>query len=229
MRIYNSNAGSETRIAYGTETIVGLRQFDETAPLAASFEPVNARLQTTFTARKDAERAQLQARVQVRFADWKFDQEARAAFRAAQTADGGKTGKITRALFPDGLNTVVIPSGPSQHAASVQLINRAKACTTSGAEKVLGEHLPSIEKASGDLKLALDERDRLAAARAVAFTAEEVARDDHEAAIDKLMGEVRALYPRDRKRWDLIFPTLPSRRARRDDDDEPTPEPSDVD
>lgn len=227
MRLYSRKAGSETRIAYGTETLVGLRQFEETAPLAASFEPVNARLQAAYSARRDAEGAQLESRVQVRFADWKFDQEVRSVFRAAQVADGGKTGNITRALFPEGLNEVVVPSGPSQHAVSVKLINRAKACTVPGAEKVIGEHLPRIERASAALKAALDERDRLEGARAVAFAAEESAREDHEAAISKLMGEVRALYPRDRKRWDLIFPTVSSRSSR-SDDDEPTPEPADA-
>ena len=62
------------------------------------------------------------------------------------------------------------------------------------------------------------------AAAVKARDAEDAAREDHELSVDKLVGEVCALYPKDRKRWEIIFPTV-VRGGSRNDDPEPEPAP----
>ena len=42
-------------------------------------------------------------------------------------------------------------------------------------------------------------------------------RADHELALEKVMGEVRATFPKDRRRWSVIFPPVRSRRGADDD------------
>jgi hypothetical protein len=224
MRMYHPNATSETRVVYGKELIAGLGYFEQTASLAPPFSQVNARLESAEQVRQLAERAQIEARVQVRFADYSIDTQLRSMWRASELADGGRRGAISRALFPEGLNPLVIPTGESQHTTVEQFAILAHACTVADADKVLGEWLPRLEEANAKLKIALQERERRATARAVASAAEESAREDHALAVDKLMGEVRAIFPKDRKRWDLIFPDASRRRRRA----EPTPQPSDI-
>jgi hypothetical protein len=223
MRKYVSSAGSDKRLAFGYELHVGLQQSELTAPLAEPFGQINARLKERKLVREQAEEDQIPARVRLRYADETLDQTFRSAFRAAEIADGGKRGPIARAIFPDGLKSLVVPTGETQLAVSQQFITRAKVCSVPGVAPMLAEWLPRIEQATANFQAALQERDRLATARAVAVAAEEAAREDHERAIDKLMGEVRAIFPKDRRRWDLIFPEL-SGGSRAAAETESTPE-----
>jgi AmiR/NasT family two-component response regulator len=47
---------------------------------------------------------------------------------------------------------------------------------------------------------------------AAAFQAEAALREEHARAVDKLRGEVRALFPRDRSRQDTVFPPVDTPR-----------------
>jgi hypothetical protein len=225
MRKPRSSAATFSVLKYGAELDVGLSQGPQTVPLADSFAPINARLGSCNQTRLQADRDQVQARVKVRYADHALDQTIRKMAHAAEIADGGRRGAISRTLFPEGITGLVVRTGEPQHAVALQLVTRLKACTAPGTEPVLGEWLPRIEQSTAELGAALQERARLANAYAIALAAEEAAREDHDRAIDKLMGEVRALFPKDRERWNLIFPEVASSQSRAEEETT-TPEPA---
>ena len=41
----------------------------------------------------------------------------------------------------------------------------------------------------------------------------------HELAVERIMGQLRTIFPRDRDRWDAVFPNSPTRSAGRDEED----------
>lgn len=77
----------------------------------------------------------------------------------------------------------------------------------------------------GQLEAAVNGRTDALAVVADARAQLEATMDDHELTVEKLMGQVRALYPKDREKWNAIFPPArASRRAGGDpkgDDEEP--------
>lgn len=227
MRKYRTDANSQERYKYGVELVEGLRFFPETAGLADPFVVVNDSVKDQRQARLDAELAVLPYRARVRFADFEFDGTTRSISKTAEIADGGQRGQIHGAIFPNGLGPVVVPSGEGQVKPGGTFVERFKASNVPGIEKVRQEWLPKAEDALAKLVAAVDGRRAAYQAVANARIAEEVAMDDHELAVEKLMGEVRATFPKDRRRWDVIFPAVRSSRGgSAPDADEPTPTPT---
>jgi hypothetical protein len=230
MHKYPANATSFTRERFFGELGIALARNDATRPLAEPLKLQNADLRAKRLAREAAEEALFGPRVEARFAEFEFDTEVRAFWHTVQSLDGSK-GPLVRALFPDGVNVVVTCSGAAQMAVGQKFLKDFKASRAPGIEKVQQEWVPRIEGALAKLMSAIGAREDAQGALATARSAEEAAKLDHELALEKLMGEIRKLYPKDRQRQDLLFPTTPSASSRaetsRDEEkaDEPAAEP----
>lgn len=213
MRKYGENASSQVRIQYGYELEASLSQEPQLASTASIVRSQTAALESAYEARVKAERAMVQPKVQVRFADWRVDGTVRLVAKTAELADGGKRGPISRGLLPDGMSPLVAPVGTAQLQTTKDFVLRAKACTVPGAEKVCAETLPRVEEAMGQLETAMKARQAAEAVYVSARAAEVAAQQDHELMIEKVMGLVRSTFPKERARWDLIFPSVRGART----------------
>ena len=209
MRKYRVTAASDVRITYGIELCPGLRFFPETEACAPAFEALNDDLDAAHTARRNLRKPTLQKRAAFRFAHYDTDQTIRKVHRAVEIADGGrKKGPIATFLFPEGLSPVVAPYGMRQIAPTEKLVGDMKRCKVAGSEAFCAEWLPKLEVSLGRLTATADAYKAARTAYVNAFQDEVALRAEHYHAIDKLMGLVRAAFPNDRTRQDLIFPIL---------------------
>jgi hypothetical protein len=209
MRKYRSNAASDVRIAYGIEACAGLWFFPETATYAPSFESLNDDLDAAFTKRIQLRKPLLEKRAAFRFAQYETDQTIRIVFRAAEIADGGrKNGPIVSFLFPEGLGPVVAPHGTRQIPPTERLLADMKRCKVEGSAALCSEWTPKLEAVLGKLQSAASAHASARKTYADAFQDEVALRSEHYQAIDKLMGLVRATFPNDRVRQDLVFPSI---------------------
>lgn len=209
MKKYRSSAASDTRVAYGIELVAGLQSFPETASHAAPFEVLNDELDTAHKKRIQLRKPSLQKRAAFRFAHYDTDQMIRMCHRAVEIVDGGrKNGPLATFLFPDGLGPVVAPYGVRQIEPTEKLIADMKRCKVPGSEAFCAEWIPKLEAVVGKLKQAADAHTQARKAHIEAFQDEVALRSEHYMAVDKLMGFVRAAFPNDRARQDLIFPVV---------------------
>lgn len=209
MKKYRANVASEPRITYGIELCAGLRIFSETTTYAPSFETLNNDLDASYTKRRNLRKPMLEKRAVFRFAHYTTDQTIRMSHRASEIADGGrKQGPIASFLFPEGLGPMVAPYGMRQIPPTEKLVADMKRCKLAGSEAFCAEWLPKLETALSHLKTTADAYKVTRAAYVEAFADEVALRAEHYQAIDKLMGLVRAAFPNDRTRQDLIFPVM---------------------
>jgi hypothetical protein len=222
MRKYRITASSEIRIEYGVELCIGLGMFPESAPLAPVFQAVNDDLATAYEARRATRLPLVKARVAVRFGNYKVDQAIRAAWRAAEIADGGRRGPVSKAAFPDGLAPVVAPNGARQIGPTEALLDRMAKSKVEGMDAFRAEQAPKIEAALSALRAA--DTDHKAAHKAYvdAFGTELGLRQEHYRALDRIIGGVKAAFPGDRAKQDLVFPEVESAAAA-SEGDEPEP------
>ena len=210
MRKYRNTAGSETRVEYGVALCMGLGLFPESAPLSPVFQAVNDDLAAAYEARRATRLPLVKARVALRFGNSKVDQTLRAAWRAAEIADGGRRGPISKAAFPDGLAPVVAPNGARQIGPTEQLLDRMAKSKVEGMDAFRAEWAPKIEASLTVLRTA--DTDHKAAHKAYvdAFGTELALRQEHYRALDKIVGGVRSAFPGDRAKQDLVFPEAES-------------------
>jgi hypothetical protein len=220
MRRYRNNAGTPTRTDYGIGLVAGLQAFPETAPLAAPFEQVNDDLDAGFTARCALRKPLVQARVALRFANYQVDQTIRMAHSAAQIADGGRKGKVTEALFPEGLTPVVAPKGSGQIKPTEDLLGRFARSKLPGVTALGAAWVPRIEADLAVLRAAADAHKAANDAYVAAFQIELGLRHEHARQVDRLMGLVRAAFPGDKIKQDLVFPEMDDEVTAGEDDDE---------
>ncbi len=206
MRKYRSNAASTVRVEYGVELVAGLAQFAETAPAAVEFEKVNDALHAQHLARCALRTPLLRARAALRFVEHGVDQVIRSAARAAEIRDGGRRGRITAALFPKGLRPVVVLPGRRQVKPTRELVLRLENTQLAGIDVYRAEWLPQLEAALAALLGAVAAYDDAIAAHKAAFQVEVALREAHHDALDRIVGVVRAAFPRDRATQDVIFP-----------------------
>jgi hypothetical protein len=211
MKLYHVNSASSLRVQYGVELVFGLKCFSETDSFAAPMEAQNGALEKVWLDREKVEREAIAPRAQLRFADWKWDQQVRMVAKVAQLADGGRTGPVSKAIFPNGVTPEVTPSGGQQLKTANALIERISAAKLPEVARLREEWLPKLTGARDQLASALKAREDLYQKLAMARAAEQAARDDHLMAIEKLMGQIRATFPKDVARWDVIFPSAPTR------------------
>jgi hypothetical protein len=225
MRNYRTNAGSPVRLDYGTSLVRGLSHFEETRPLADPFAALNGELEGKYDARRKLRRPLLEARQDLRFADYDAEQAIRLFVREAEIADGGRRGLLTVALVPRGVTPLVAPFGPKQVQPLAELIERLENSRVEGADALRAAELPKLQAARTALETAVEAYDAARKAYLAAFAEELAVRDDHRLAVDKLMGQVRATFPGDRVKQDLIVPDVQVSRGRAedpDDDDDPS-------
>jgi len=221
MRKYSSNSNTSQRIAYGLDLQAGLDQLPETRPLAAEFGALTEDLIQSQAARGPLQVDLSRARARARFANFGFDDVLRQVAIACEAADGGKRGPVFGAVFPDNLTCVITPAGESQAKTGEAFVRGFEATGVLGVAAVREAWLPRVAAALTELKAALAARDEAVARLAVARAREEALCEDHELALERVMGQVRALFPRRRDLWDAIFPPAP--RAPRVDEDEMAP------
>ena len=219
MKRYRNDAGSPTRIDYGIGLSAGLRAFTETQPLAQPFEQTNDELESAYLNRQARRKPMVVARSKVRFGNYHVDQGIRMLDGAARIADGGRRGPVTTALFPEGLTAVVKPKGAAQIQPTKDLLDRFSKCKLPRAIALHAEWAPRITALLEALKLASEGYDVAKQAYVDAFAEEIAMRAEHARQVDRLMGLVRAEFPRDTARQDVIFPE-PARESGLPEEDE---------
>ncbi|UQA61650.1 hypothetical protein [Polyangium aurulentum] len=213
MRKYRVNASSVVRVEYGIELLAGLAHFSETAPMVQDFSQLNDKLDAQHEARRALRKPLLEARFHFRFIEHRVDGVIRNAARAAEMADGGRRGVVTTAAFPDGVKIVVAPLGRAQVKQTRDLVDRLVHCVLPAVDAYRAEWLPKLQDALSELEAAAGAYDDARAAYLFAFNAERGLREAHAVAVDRLMGLVRAAFPRERALQDLVFPIVEDAEA----------------
>lgn len=208
MRGYRTSAGTEIRLDYGLELASGLQLFPETAPLAPDFEAVNTALEAAYNARRAERTPLVKARVALRLGNYEADQTIRSCGKAAEIADGGRRGPVFHALFPDGVGPVVSPAGAQQVKPTEGLLERLEKSKNEAVKTFAQEWAPKLKAALDKLKAAADAHKAALSAHGGKFQEEVALRDQHRQSVDKLMGQVRAAFPGDRIKQDLVFPAV---------------------
>jgi hypothetical protein len=115
---------------------------------------------------------------------------------------------------------MVAPYGMRQIAPTEKLVADMKRIKLAGSEAFCAEWLLKLETALSNLKTTADAYKVARTAYLEAFQYELALRTEHYQAIDKLMGLVRAAFPNDRARQDLIFPVMDGNGDSLDDGEE---------
>jgi hypothetical protein len=212
MKKYRANAASLERVIYGVGLVAGLRGFNETRPLAEPFEALNNELHNAYTSRVARYLPLVKARASLRIAEFQTDMAIRTFARAVEIADGGRKGPLYNHVFPHGLKTVVAPSGRRQLEPTRGLIEHVTKSRHEGIDPVRTEWLPKLETAAAALQDAIGVHGTAQSAYLDAFRSELALREEHEMAVDRLIGKVRAAFPKDHAWQDIVFP--PPRRPR---------------
>jgi hypothetical protein len=206
MRKYRPSAATPVRVDYGVELAAGLELFPETSPLAAALAGLTDDLEAAYAARRALRRPLVRARANVRLANYTADQAIRAFHAACRIADGGRIGPVTNALFPDGLGAVVAPAGARQVQPTEKLVDRLTQSRVPGADSVRTDWLARLQTALDALRGAVSAHGTARGADQDAFDRELALREEHLLAVDKLAGLVRAAFPGDRDKQDVVFP-----------------------
>ncbi|MDI1434793.1 hypothetical protein [Polyangium sorediatum] len=208
MRKYRSNASSDVRVEYGVELETGLAQFPETTAVALDIKTINDALDDQHEKRRALRTPVVKTRAVARFAEHNAERVIRSALRAAEIEDGGRRGRICAAVFPKGSTPILTPVGRAQVKPMQDLLDRIEHAKVAGIEGFRNAWAPKLGAALAGLEVALAAHAEALAAYDDAFKTELALRDAHHDAIDRAMGVVRAAFPRDRERQDVIFPVL---------------------
>jgi hypothetical protein len=214
MRTYSLDAGTTIRFFFGLELIAGLRMFDETKPLADPFEVINNKLDQTHTARQAARKPMVEARAGRRLAVYAARQAIRAAASAAEIADGGRRGPIFYAVFPEGIQSYGKQKGGTLLAPMKGLIDRFSKSQLSAIDTYRQEWLPKLTAKH----VALDEAGKVFGGALTAyndiFEVELALRNQHRLEVDRIQGQVRAAFPGDKEKQDLVFPEVEAKPSK---------------
>ncbi len=208
MRIYRTSAATEVRLDYGRELEEGLKLFPETTPLAADLESLDDSLEAALAARRALRKPLVKARVALRFANYLVDNAIKACGKSAEIADGSRRGPVFKTLFPQGVGPVTAPAGARQIPPTDQLLSRMTKSKNAAVTAFAAEWQPKIEAPLATLKAAGDAHTAALKADGLAFVEELALREEHAHTVDRLMGQVRAAFPRDRAKQDLVFPAV---------------------
>ncbi|MDC3960426.1 hypothetical protein [Polyangium jinanense] len=227
MRKYRHNVSSTVRFEYGVELAAGLSQFPETAAAANDIRTVNDALGAQQDKRRALRIPVVETRAALRFAEFGAERVIRSSLRAAEIEDGGRRGRICACLFPKGLRPVVIPMGKRQVKPLKELVERLQNAKLAGIDDYRAAWLPKLKAALSTLEAAVAAHLEALTAHDEAFKVELALRDAHHDAVDKVIGIVRAAFPRNRELQDVIFPVVEkSRKGASESDEEFDPEPT---
>jgi hypothetical protein len=208
MRRYRNDAGTPTRTDFGVGLVAGLQAFPETAALAPAFEKLNENLGNAHAARRAGRKQLVKARVALRFAKYEIAQTIRAIHGAAEIADGGRPGPVTEDLFPGGLAAAIAQRGADQIAPAEELLGRFTRTKLHSVISVAERSCPKLRAGIARLKAAAAAHNVTDQNYVRAFKAEISLRSEHARQIDRLMGLVRAAFPFNKAKQDIIFPEL---------------------
>lgn len=212
MKKYNPKANSPARVDYGTELCAGLARFPETAPLATDMASLDDQLFAQYLARLGTRKSLVNARVALRFADYDADQTLRGLARACEEADGTKGGPIFKSVFKDGLTAAVRPEGARQIPATEKIAKNLAESAVPGADAIRATWAPKVDGALTALSDAAAAQKAAKKAYDDAFSAEVALRNQHWIAVDRVQGQVRAAFPGNPAKQDLVFPELDDTR-----------------
>jgi hypothetical protein len=189
-----------------------LKRTEETKVLIGSFQPAQDNLRNAVMGLAEAETVWKEAAVGVIFTEDALEHAIRdVALRAHAEDNNATTGAAYRALFADGLEAVLRPAGASQ--AEVALALRGRLDTQPAAAKVKAQVMDTLDTSIAAFKVALDERVSADGKVKQARDTEAGARERFIAAYDSNMGAIRQMFPRNRKRQDMFFDTISSKRS----------------
>ncbi|MDI1447418.1 hypothetical protein [Polyangium sp. 6x1] len=208
MRKYRSNASSTVRFEYGVELAAGLSSFPEMAAAAADIQTVNDALAAQHDKRRVLHVSVVRTRAALRFGEYSVERIIRLALRAAEMEDGGRRGRICASVFPKGSKPVLAPVGKRQVKPLRELVERLENSKASGIEAYRGAWLPKLKAALVSFEAAVAVHLAALSAHDEAFKLEVALREAHHDTVDRIMGQVRAAFPRDRVTQDVIFPAL---------------------
>ncbi|MBI5490859.1 MAG: hypothetical protein HY905_26230 [Deltaproteobacteria bacterium] len=134
MKKYDSKSSSPARIICGIEVDAGLRGIAATIPLADDFARRRAtRRGPPGAARLACLAVVVRTRATVRISEFHAEHEIRSFARILQASEDGRRGTATMAVFPGGLNAVLIPRRAGQSRELRLLIERCgSACRRAG-------------------------------------------------------------------------------------------------
>ena len=219
----HKSASTEAHLRQGKEEAIRLQLFEESQPLA---EPVGAATQVLEAARDKREKSEtalIPIRVTCSLADYTWDKTVRAFAKSVEAQAGGTKTPAYRELFPNGYRPLVTPSGEAQRVCATRFLTHLRACSSPAAKGFCEEWLPKLQQAFDGLAAGLEQRRAAETALYVARAEEQAAKRDFSRTMDKTIAEVRALYPEDRARQDLLFPRLESAAETDDDAEQPSP------
>jgi hypothetical protein len=218
-------APTERYLQQGEEAAMRLGLLKECAGLVGPVVAATALVRSSLDKRRAAARALIPIRVKCSFADWDWDGTLRAMSASVESQTGGRKSAAWREIFPESLTPLVTPQGEGQRAAAERFLGHLTTCTLPAAQAAVEEWKPKLQKAYDTLAAALAERRTAEAALFVARGEEQAAKRDFNRTIEKTIALVKSIYPEDRARLDLAFPSLDDDRAV-EEDEEPEAEPA---
>ncbi len=221
----HKNASTESHLHQGEKQIIRLQLDENAAPLAGPIATSTATLRTAYEKRLAAERALVPFEVRSAHADHAWDMALRGTAKTLEVRAGGSKTPAYREVFPKGFGVLVTPSGDAQLVTADQFIAHFGACTSPEARTVAEEYLPKLQTAREVLRTELAARKQAEGVVFAARAEELAAKRDYSRTIDKTIAEIRALYPEDRRRQDLLFPSIDAARGDRDDEQATDSEP----
>jgi len=226
MRSYRSNAASDVRIEYGIELGEGLALFPETASAASEIGTLNGALAIEHDKRRALRIPVLRTRAALRFAEFSVERVVRSALRAAEIEDGGRRARICASLFPKGSNPILKPVGKKQLKPLKDLVERLEKSKVAGIDAYRAVWLPKLKDALASFETAVAAHLAALSVYDDVFKTELALRDAHHDAVDRIMGQVRTAFPRDRALQDVLFPPVDeadTSTTSEDDAEEPIP------
>ncbi|TKD12804.1 hypothetical protein [Polyangium fumosum] len=206
MRKYRSNASSTVRFEYGVELAAGLACFPEMASATADIQAANDSLAAQHDKRRDLHVPVVQTRAALRFGEYSVERIVRLALRAAEMEDGGRRGRICASVYPKGLKPILTPVGKSQIKPVRELVERLENSKVANIEGYRAAWLPKLKAALASFEATVAAHLVALAAHDEAFKLEVALRDAHHDTVDRIMGQVRTAFPRDRVTQDVMFP-----------------------
>jgi hypothetical protein len=223
MRKYDSKAGSAARTEFGVDLAEGLKAFPETAALAEPLEALTEQLNATYEARRAKLKALARIRATLRVTEYRAEQELRTFARAVEVVDGGRYGRLYEEIFPHGLVAAIEPRRSRQVRTIRAIVDTLTRSAVRDGSALRTQWLPRLQRVHDELQAAVTAHDTGAAEADAAFREELRLRAAHELAVDQIVGQVRAVFPKNAARQNAVFPARPARQTRVEPPTPPSP------
>jgi hypothetical protein len=218
-------APTESFVKQGVEQEIRFAAVPECAEMVSPISAVTSLVRTALANRQARELALIPIRVRCDFADSAWGRAVRATASATEI-EVGKKSPAYREMFPDGITPLVVRSGKPLLKNADWFLIHLRTCKMPGAERVLEQWKPKLQQARDALAAALADRKAADAALALARQEEQGARREFNRTIDRMIGQIRLLFPEDRARQDLLFPSLSARSNESGDESETETDPA---